>query len=132
MRPIRRRAQPFSTIWVMWSTTMARPASIIRSSMSRINFIPRPSWLFLAITTAMYRTRRLPRWLRMWRISALTPRLTKEAGDVSRDAMTEPNVYWTLETPFATVVGLYTNVPEGGWLDDKQIAWLTGELSVAP
>jgi 3',5'-cyclic AMP phosphodiesterase CpdA len=63
---------------------------------------------------------------------APTPRLTKEAGDVSRDAMTEPNVYWTLETPFATVVGLYTNVPEGGWLDGKQIAWLTGELSAAP
>src|SRR6266851_1086605 len=63
---------------------------------------------------------------------APTPRLTKEAGDVSRDAMTEPNVYWTMETPFATIIGLYTNVPEGGWLDDKQIAWLTGELSAAP
>jgi hypothetical protein len=63
---------------------------------------------------------------------APTPRLTKEAGDVSRDAMTEPNVYWTLETPFATIIGLYTNVPEGGWLDDKQIAWLTSELSSAP
>jgi acid phosphatase type 7 len=63
---------------------------------------------------------------------APTPRLTKEAGDVSRDAMTEPNVYWTLETPFATLVGLYTNVPEGGWMDDKQIAWLHSELSTAP
>ncbi|HEX7734953.1 MAG TPA: metallophosphoesterase [Ktedonobacteraceae bacterium] len=63
---------------------------------------------------------------------APTPRLTKEAGDVSRDAMTEPNVYWTLETPFATVVGLYTNVPEGGWLDEKQTAWLASELSSAP
>lgn len=63
---------------------------------------------------------------------APTPRLTKEAGDVLRDAMTEPNVYWTLETPYATIVGLYTNVPEGGWLDEKQIAWLTSELSTAP
>jgi hypothetical protein len=63
---------------------------------------------------------------------APTPRLTKEAGDVSRDAMTEPNAYWTLETPFATLVGLYTNVPEGGWLDDKQIAWLSSELNSAP
>lgn len=63
---------------------------------------------------------------------APTPRLTKEAGDVSRDAMTEPNVYWTLDTPFATLIGLYTNVPEGGWMDDKQIAWLASELSSAP
>lgn len=63
---------------------------------------------------------------------APTPRLTKEAGDVPRDAMTEPNVYWTLDTPFATLVGLYTNVPEGGWMDDKQIAWLVSELSSAP
>lgn len=63
---------------------------------------------------------------------APTPRLTKEAGDVARDAMTQPNVYWTLETPFATLVGLYTNVPEGGWMDDRQIAWLMSELSTAP
>jgi hypothetical protein len=63
---------------------------------------------------------------------APSPRLTKEAGDVPRDAMTEPNVYWTLETPYVTIVGLYTNVPEGGWLDEKQIAWLASELSAAP
>lgn len=63
---------------------------------------------------------------------APTPRLTKEAGDVSRDAMTEPNVYWTFDTPFVTMVGLYTNVPEGGWMDDKQIAWLASELRSAP
>ena len=63
---------------------------------------------------------------------APTPRLTKEAGDVARDAMTEPNVYWTLDTPFATLIGLYTNVPEGGWLDNRQIAWLSSELSSAP
>jgi hypothetical protein len=60
------------------------------------------------------------------------PQLTREAGDVARDAMTEPSVYWTLETPFATLVGLYTNVPEGGWLDNQQIAWLTDELRTAP
>lgn len=63
---------------------------------------------------------------------APTPHLTREAGDVSRDAMTEPNVYWTLQTPFATLVGLYTNVPEGGWLDSTQIAWLADELRNAP
>lgn len=63
---------------------------------------------------------------------ASSPRLTKEAGDVSRDAMIEPNVYWTFDTPFVTFVGLYTNVPEGGWLDNKQITWLASELTDAP
>lgn len=62
---------------------------------------------------------------------AKKPHLTKEAGDVSRDAMTQPNVYWTLDTPYATIIGLYTNVPEGGWMDDQQIAWFTEELTSA-
>ena len=46
--------------------------------------------------------------------------------------MTQPNVYWTLETPFVTFIGLYTNVPEGGWMDNNQIAWLQSELTAAP
>ena len=46
--------------------------------------------------------------------------------------MTQPNVYWTLDTPFATFIGLYTNVPEGGWMDDQQVVWLQSELSAAP
>lgn len=63
---------------------------------------------------------------------ASEPHLTAEAGDSGRDAMTQPNVYWTLETPFITFVGLYTNVPEGGWVDANQIAWLESELTSAP
>jgi hypothetical protein len=46
--------------------------------------------------------------------------------------MTQPNVYWTLTSPLATIVGLYTNVPEGGRLDEDQIAWLAEELAAAP
>ena len=46
--------------------------------------------------------------------------------------MTQPNVYWTLDTPFATFIGLYTNVPEGGWMDNNQITWLQSELTAAP
>jgi hypothetical protein len=46
--------------------------------------------------------------------------------------MIQPNVYWTLDTPFATIIGLYTNVPEGGWMDDQQIAWFENELKTAP
>ncbi|HTJ49407.1 MAG TPA: metallophosphoesterase [Cyclobacteriaceae bacterium] len=60
------------------------------------------------------------------------PQPTHESGDSSRDAMTQPNVYWTLETPFATIIGLYTNVPEGGYLDKTQISWLKQELYSAP
>lgn len=63
---------------------------------------------------------------------ATTPHLTTESGDSGRDAMTQPNVYWTLETPFITFIGLYTNVPEGGYVDATQTAWLASELTNAP
>ena len=62
---------------------------------------------------------------------ATTPHLTAEAGDTHRDAMTQPNPYWTLTTPVATVIGLYSNVPDGGQLDDAQISWLARELTAA-
>jgi hypothetical protein len=60
------------------------------------------------------------------------PQPSREAGDSPRTAMTQPNVYWTLDAPFATIVGVYTNVPEGGQLDDQQITWLESELRTAP
>lgn len=63
---------------------------------------------------------------------APTARLNPEAGDSGRHAMIQPNVYWTLETPLATFIGLYTNVPEGGWMDEQQIAWFENELRTAP
>jgi hypothetical protein len=59
------------------------------------------------------------------------PHLLAEAQEVQRDTMTQPNVYFTLVTPFVTIVGDYTNVPEGGRLDADQIAWLQGELGGA-
>jgi hypothetical protein len=55
-----------------------------------------------------------------------------EAMDSPRDAMTQPNVYWTLRTPLATIIGLYSNCPEGGVLKADQIAWLETELKTAP
>ena len=63
---------------------------------------------------------------------ATEPHLSSEAGDSGRDTMTQPHVYWTLDTPFATFIGLYTNVPEGGWMDNNQIAWLQSELTASP
>ncbi len=63
---------------------------------------------------------------------APTPQITPEAGDTVRHAMMQPNVYWTLEAPFATIIGLYTNVPEGGMLDQDQIDWFHDEMRAAP
>lgn len=57
---------------------------------------------------------------------------TDEAGDACRDAMTQPNVYWTLEAPYVTIIGLYTNVPEHGVVDSTQKEWLLNELKTAP
>jgi acid phosphatase type 7 len=60
------------------------------------------------------------------------PVITPEAGDAPRHAMTQPNVYWTLETPFATFIGLASNCPEGGQLSQTQIDWFQSELENAP
>ncbi len=50
-----------------------------------------------------------------------------------RDAMTQPYVYWTLEAPFVTIIGLYGNVD--GTLDGlgtvTQQQWLTSQLQNA-
>ncbi len=55
-----------------------------------------------------------------------------DAGEAPRTAMIQPNVYWTLNSPFATIVGLYTNVPEGGRVEPDQAEWSAGELAAAP
>ncbi len=55
-----------------------------------------------------------------------------DAQDAPRSTMTQPNVYWTLEAPFVNIVGLYSNVPEGGQVAPEQLAWLAGELKNAP
>jgi hypothetical protein len=52
--------------------------------------------------------------------------------DAPRVGLNLPNVYWTLETPFATIIGLYTNVPEGGSIDSVQQQWVTNEFATAP
>jgi 3',5'-cyclic AMP phosphodiesterase CpdA len=60
------------------------------------------------------------------------PILMPEAQETHRDAMTQPNVYWTLHAPFLTVIGLYSNVPEGGRVDNDQVSWFHAELAAAP
>ncbi len=56
------------------------------------------------------------------------PRPPDAAG---RASQRQPNVYWTLEHEWVTIVGLYTGVPEGGVIDGQQLEWLVGELSEA-
>ena len=55
-----------------------------------------------------------------------------------RPAMIQPYVYWRFDTPLAYIVGLYSNIANGGILDDPtayplftkgpQYRWLVGEL----
>jgi hypothetical protein len=54
--------------------------------------------------------------------------ITPDAGDVNRSPMVQPNVFWTLETPYAIIIGLYTNVPQGGVIKEDQAKWLENEL----
>jgi hypothetical protein len=59
------------------------------------------------------------------------PTYTNESRDSGRPAMTLPFFYWTLTTPFATFIGLYSNVPEHGRLDEQQRAWFQSEMKAA-
>jgi acid phosphatase type 7 len=56
---------------------------------------------------------------------------TPEGKDAPRTAMTQPSVYWTFLTPLVTIIGLYSNCPEGGKLAQAQIDWLESELTAA-
>src|ERR1051325_9995043 len=63
---------------------------------------------------------------------AKAPVKMPESQDSLRTAMTQPNVYWTLLTPLASFVGLYSNVPAGGDIRPPQTEWLGHELKTLP
>jgi hypothetical protein len=56
-----------------------------------------------------------------------------QRNNAYRDTMTQPYVYWTLQAPFVTIIGLYSNVD--GTLDGPGAAmqqqWLTQQLQQA-
>ena len=52
--------------------------------------------------------------------------------DAPRVGLNLPNPYWTLVTPLATFIGMYTNVPEHESFDSNQQQWLTNEFATAP
>ena len=63
---------------------------------------------------------------------AKSPVKMPESGASPRTAMVQPNVYWTLLTPLASFVGLYSNVPEGGEIRSPQTDWLIDQLKTLP
>jgi hypothetical protein len=60
------------------------------------------------------------------------PQHSPDAREIERTTMIQPNCYWTLNTPLATIVGLATNSPEHGVVKQDQVDWLVGELNDAP
>ncbi len=56
---------------------------------------------------------------------------TNTGNNIHRKTMIQPNVYWTLETPVANIIGLYTNVPQFGIVKRDQEEWLIHELRAA-
>lgn len=53
------------------------------------------------------------------------------SGNAARKSMVQPNVYWTLITPLANIIGMYSNVPKFGVVTDEQRQWLIHELKRA-
>jgi hypothetical protein len=51
------------------------------------------------------------------------------AAGIKRSTMTQPGVYFTLNAPLVSIIGLYSNCSESiGWLDEQQLLFLYQEL----
>lgn len=50
------------------------------------------------------------------------------SGGSKRKSISQPYIYWTMESPLATIIGLYGNVAKFGLIDDEQRAWFIEEL----
>jgi hypothetical protein len=57
--------------------------------------------------------------------------ISPDNRDAPRRTMTQPNVFWTLTTPLVTIIGLYSNCPEGGQIGETQRLWFISELKAA-
>jgi hypothetical protein len=70
---------------------------------------------------------------------AVTPGASPDAGGLVRSAMTQPGVYFTLDAPFVSIIGLYSNVLDGPGvissqggrypIGDEQLSFLKSELA---
>lgn len=63
---------------------------------------------------------------------SVTPPLHDAGIPLPRPLPRQPHVYWTLVHGWLRIVGLYSNVPEGGQFTDEQLRWLIEELRAAP
>ncbi|AMR32812.1 metallophosphoesterase [Mucilaginibacter sp. PAMC 26640] len=59
------------------------------------------------------------------------PRMVAFSKNAARKSMIQPNVYWVLETPLATIIGLYSNVPKFGIVTNEQHLWFVDQLKLA-
>jgi calcineurin-like phosphoesterase family protein len=59
------------------------------------------------------------------------PRMIAFSGTSQRKSMVQPNVYWTLDTSVATIIGLHSNVPKYGIITAEQRTWFLEELRAA-
>jgi hypothetical protein len=60
---------------------------------------------------------------------AKSPERWEGSGGILRSAMTQPGVYFTLDAPLVSIIGLYSNCGESlGWLNDAQLTFLYQEL----
>lgn len=50
---------------------------------------------------------------------------------LKRKSQVQPNVYWTMQAPLATIIGLHTNVPKYGCIQKEQRSWFIKELKEA-
>jgi hypothetical protein len=71
---------------------------------------------------------------------AKSPGPSPDAGGLMRSTMTQPGVYFTLEAPFVSIIGLYSNVLDGPGvissegkkypsMNDNQLVFLKAELA---
>ena len=71
----------------------------------------------------------LDTWMANFCAAAAAPPPGNE--EYGRDVQTQPYCDWTLECGAVTIIGIYSNVPSGGHLEQSQVDWLSGELKAA-
>lgn len=59
------------------------------------------------------------------------PKALSFAGDTGRKSNIQPNIYWSLCTPLANIIALYSNVPRFGTIMPEQREWFISELKKA-
>lgn len=59
------------------------------------------------------------------------PKTIYFGSESNRKSQVQPHVYWTMQAPLATIIGLHTNVPKYGAIQKEQKTWFIKELQYA-